>query len=128
MDKTKSNKEQSKGKFTGEGELVKIGEAADNDNESNASPTLRGDGLGGTLKDIKKRQGLDAIDEDVQGAERDGAGFRDSELSVREEDEDGHGELYNRLWGHAKFSERQPRTVYKQIGIDPDQHYEEEEL
>lgn len=105
MDKTKSNKEQSKGRFAGEGELVKIGEAAENDAESNASPTLRGEGLGGTTKDITKRQGLDAIDEGIRGAEDD-AGFRDSELSVHEEDEDGHGELYNRLWGHAKFSER----------------------
>ena len=38
------------------------------------------------------------------------------------------GELYRRLWGRAKFPERQLRTVYKQIGIDFEQHYDEEEL
>ena len=38
------------------------------------------------------------------------------------------GELYRRLCGRAKFPERQLRTVYKQIGIDPEQHYDEEEL
>ena len=39
-----------------------------------------------------------------------------------------NGELYNRLWGQTRFTERQRRTVYRQIGIDPEQHYEEEEL
>lgn len=38
------------------------------------------------------------------------------------------GELYDRLWGKTKFTERQLQTVYRQIGIDPEQHYEEEEL
>lgn len=39
-----------------------------------------------------------------------------------------NGYLYRKLWGCNKFTERQLRTVYRQIGIDPDITYEEEEL
>lgn len=35
------------------------------------------------------------------------------------------GELYARLWEHVPHQERQLRAVYRQIGIDPDQTYEE---
>ena len=89
MDKTKSGKGKSKGSFVGEGELVKIGEAAEHeqDRDSNASPALRGAKLGGTVKDIKTRQGLAAIDEGVQGTEEAGAGFRDSVQSLGDDDE-----------------------------------------
>lgn len=115
MDKTgRSGKGKSKGQngsfYPGGEELVKIDEAAENDMESNASPTLRGDKLGGTIKDIDKRQGL-VLDEQHQGKEKEGGGFRDSLQSLADgakgEEEDRHGgELYDRLWGHAKFSER----------------------
>lgn len=126
-------KGQSGGFSAGGEELVQVDEAAEADLESNASPTLKGGQLGGTTKDISKRQGLREIDEQVQGKEGDGAAFRDSMQSLPEEGQGGPegkkgGELYRRLWGRAKFPERQLRTVYKQIGIDPEQHYDEEEL
>lgn len=35
------------------------------------------------------------------------------------------GELYRRFWQETPFAERQLRAVYQQIGIDPDQTYEE---
>ena len=35
------------------------------------------------------------------------------------------GELYDRLWQQTPFAERQLRTVYQQIGIDPDEQYDE---
>jgi hypothetical protein len=35
------------------------------------------------------------------------------------------GELYGRLWEQTPFVERQLRAVYKQIGIDPDEQYDE---
>ena len=38
------------------------------------------------------------------------------------------GELEQQLWKRASFSERQTRAVYRQIGIDPEQEYKEEEL
>ena len=30
-------------------------------------------------------------------------GLRDSELSMIDDEDNRRGELYNRLWGHAKF-------------------------
>ena len=111
----RSGKGKSKGQngsFYGGGEeLVKIDEAAENDLESNASPTIGGEKLGGTNKDIGKRRGLEQIEEKVQGSQKDGGGFRDSMQSLPDggkeapEGKQG-GELYNRLWGQAKFSER----------------------
>ena len=60
MNKTgKSGKSKSKAQdgsfYAGGEELVKIDEAAEDDFESGASPMLRGDKLGGTVKDINKR-------------------------------------------------------------------------
>ena len=111
----RSGKGKSKGpngSFYGGGEeLVKIDEAAENERESNASPTIGGEKLGGTIKDIGKRRGLEQIEEKVQGSQKDGGGFRDSVQSLPDggkeapEGKQG-GELYNRLWGQAKFSER----------------------
>lgn len=120
------SKGQSGGGFAGGEELVQVDEAAEADLDSNASPTLRAGQLGGTNKDINKRQGLGEIDEQVQGKEGEGGGFRDSMQSLPfDSGEAGPGgkqggELYRRLWGRAKFAERQLRTVYRQIGIDPE--------
>lgn len=49
------------------------------------------------------------------------------------EDTDGKkpakkGELYKQLWNRIKYKQRQIKTVYRQIGLDPDLAYEEEEL
>ena len=43
---------------------------------------MRGEGIGGTIKDITKRQGLDKIDASVQGQEQADGGFRDSVQSL----------------------------------------------
>lgn len=55
----KSGKAKSKAHngsfYAGGEELVKIDEAVENEFESGASPTLGGDKLGGTVKDINKR-------------------------------------------------------------------------
>lgn len=62
----KSGKGRGKGSggFAGGGEeLVQVDEAAEAELESNASPTLGGGQLGGTTKDLAKRQGLGEIDE-----------------------------------------------------------------
>lgn len=50
--------------------------------DSNASPMPKGLNQGGTNKDIDKRQGLDSIDEQIQGKEGEGGGFRDSQQSI----------------------------------------------
>jgi hypothetical protein len=104
-------KGQSGGFASGAEELVQVDEAAEADLESNASPTFKAGQLGGTTKDINKRQGLGEIDEQVQGREGEGGGFRDSMQSLPEGGQGGPegkqgGELYKRLWGRAKFSER----------------------
>ena len=73
-------KKKTKGQgsfYGGEGELDKINELnAENDMDSNTSPMRVNQG--GTNKDINIRQGLDSIDEQVQGKEGEGGGFRDS--------------------------------------------------
>lgn len=94
-----------------------------------SSPALRGNGLGGTTRDIEQRHELDGKD-DQADVRAEGAELRESleslpaEERVAPEGKEG-GELYDRLWEHAPYTERQLRTVYKQIGIDPDQQYEE---
>ena len=76
----KSGKGKSKGPngsfYAGGEELVKIDEANENEMESNASPTI-----GGTVKDINKRQGLEQIDE-KSVKDKDDEGFRDSMQSL----------------------------------------------
>jgi len=94
-----------------------------------ASPALGGGKLGGTADDLAQRPALDGSDD--RAYERGEAG--DSleraqspppEERVAPEGKEG-GELYDRLWEHIPFAERQLRTVYRQLGIDPDAQYEE---
>lgn len=106
-------KKSTKDKF--DNELVKIDEAAEGEA---ASPDPR---EGGTVKDISKREGLD-----LDGGKEDA--MRESMASMPEVTEDGKGHLYKQLWGKMSYQERQRRIVYLQIGIDPDQNYDEEEL
>ena len=86
--------------------MVKIDEANENDLESNASPAIGADRLGGTNKDINKRQGLQQIDETEHSKDKDGEGFRDSMQSLPGPDAKQGGELYNRLWGPTDFAAR----------------------
>mmetsp|Transcript_42572 Transcript_42572/g.65295 ORF Transcript_42572/g.65295 Transcript_42572/m.65295 type:complete len:341 (+) Transcript_42572:2001-3023(+) len=116
--KTSGGKKTKNDFYSGAEELVKIDETGE-----------EGKGLGGgTKKDIRQRKGLEQIDEGNDG------GFRESMTSMPENHSSmvtshrKHGELYNRLWGHTSFHDRQQKVVYRQIGIDPDQHYDEEEL
>jgi hypothetical protein len=56
---------------------------------------------------------------------------RDSIMTMPDElGEEGrnNGFLYRKLWGRDRFTERQLKTVYRQIGIDPEIQYDEEEL
>ena len=86
--------------------MVKIDEANENEYESNVSPTLGAERLGGTIKDINKRQGLEQIDEKFQGQDKDDDGFRDSVQSLPVQEVNKGGELYNRLWGSTEFPAR----------------------
>ena len=86
--------------------MVKIDEANENDIESNASPTIGGERLGGTNKDINKRQGLEQIDEKSLTEHKDDDNMRDSMQSLPGQEQRQGGELYNRLWGSTEFSAR----------------------
>lgn len=58
------------------------------------------------------------LSDDESDAPEDGDGKRPAKK----------GELYKQLWNRIKYKQRQIKTVYKQIGLNPDSTYEEEEL
>jgi len=38
------------------------------------------------------------------------------------------GYLYQKLWNRAKYTDRQTHAVYRQVGLDVTEHYDEDEL
>ena len=38
------------------------------------------------------------------------------------------GYLYQKLWNRAKYTDRQTHAVYRQVGLEPSEDYDEDEL